>query len=925
MTLYSEEWFYPNGSLATNQRAIVFGPGDSNLVASIYSDAGLTVPLPNPTTTDGSGVLTFYAADGTYWIWVGPSTGGNGVEVTLGAAPGDPVLAVNGEGPDGFGNVQLDAADVGADPAGSAAAAAAASQPIATIDAAGDLYIGTGNNATTRLPIGSAGQILTVSGGTAAWQAAPSAPVTSVNGETGNVTLDAADVGADPAGSAAAVLATSLQKASNLSDLASAATARTNLGLGNSATLNVGTTAGTVAAGDDSRITGAQQRSTITQKGGIYAGTGAATTAELAPGVDGRVLTTNSATSTGLEWAIPATAPVTSVNGETGAVVLDATDVGALPLTGGTITGDVLFSGATSDLTVQGATTLSYKTVTQNVMEMAVSEYSTGLVSGGNVTINADPTKVNISAIFGYIVDSTTDPTNPTVTRIDLPAQTGLSMTPASLARLVTTWAVDATSTIVQIDSTVTAQQRRDLLILGSTIQFGGVITRVDPTKFFAHHPFQQTLDLMRSLSPFVMSGLSITPNPATLTFGRASGQVFLTGGNVAVDLKSPNIVNTITVATQSFRYATQLAGSLGALGTTVIPGSYDNAGVITAIPGAGSRATLQRIFLFPNVGTTGVNIQYGQEWYNTIDDAVAAIGTASFVTSPDLANALPIAVMAVRKDATNLADTTQARFYPLGRLTGSAAGAALISAPVTSVNSKTGAVVLVPSDIGSPALSTLTTKGDLYVATASATVARQGVGANGRVLAADSAQTNGVAWQYQRSFSVYPRSTGYVPVGGVPFVRSSKAATLNSMFLIPFWLLADATISGLAFEVSGNVATAVVRTGVYAADATTLLPTGSPLVDNGTTAADTTGTKTVAFALALSGGAPYYLAIVGQTAAPTLRHAAGLSPIVSNTTFPSGSGAGWNNAFVQTGVSGALPAIGVLADNDAPLVGLKF
>lgn len=36
--------------------------------------------------------------------------------------------------------------------------------------------------------------------------------------------------------------------------------ARTNLGLGNSATKNTGTTAGTVAAGDDSRITGALQK-----------------------------------------------------------------------------------------------------------------------------------------------------------------------------------------------------------------------------------------------------------------------------------------------------------------------------------------------------------------------------------------------------------------------------------------------------------------------------------------------------------------------------------------------------------------------------------------------------------------------------------------------------------------------------------------
>ncbi|MFG3349512.1 hypothetical protein ACGF1Z_31195 [Streptomyces sp. NPDC048018] len=58
----------------------------------------------------------------------------------------------------------------------------------------------------------------------------------------------------DPHGDRAWTAGAFLARANNLSDLISAAAARLALGLGNAATRNVGTTIGTVAAGDDSRF-----------------------------------------------------------------------------------------------------------------------------------------------------------------------------------------------------------------------------------------------------------------------------------------------------------------------------------------------------------------------------------------------------------------------------------------------------------------------------------------------------------------------------------------------------------------------------------------------------------------------------------------------------------------------------------------------
>jgi hypothetical protein len=143
------------------------------------------------------------------------------------------------------------------------------------------------------------GQVLTYDNTASKWtnQAAPSAPVSPVAGRTGAVTLAQTDISG-----LVTSLGGKLNDSSNLSDLNNAGTARTNLGLGGAATQNVGSTSGTVAAGNDSRIVGAIQSSTATTKGDLLAASAASTISRLGIGTDGQVLTADSTQTTGISW-----------------------------------------------------------------------------------------------------------------------------------------------------------------------------------------------------------------------------------------------------------------------------------------------------------------------------------------------------------------------------------------------------------------------------------------------------------------------------------------------------------------------------------------------------------------------------------------------------------------------------------------------
>jgi len=85
-----------------------------------------------------------------------------------------------------------------------------------------------------------------------------------------------------------------------------------------------------------------------------------------------------------------------------------------------------------------------------------------------------------------------------------------------------------------------------------------------------------------------------------------------------------------------------------------------------------------------------------------------------------------------------------------------------------------------------SPETDLVTTKGDILVASAADTLARQGVGANGQVLVADSGVTNGVAW-------VDPQTNRNVVINGAMQVAqrgtSTASITAGGYYTADRWL----------------------------------------------------------------------------------------------------------------------------------------
>ncbi|MFE0472423.1 right-handed parallel beta-helix repeat-containing protein [Streptomyces sp. NPDC058947] len=297
----------------------------------------------------------------------------------------------------------------------------------------------------------------------------------------------------------------------------------------------------------------------------------------------------------------------------------------------------------------------------------------TGVISGGGLSVNAtNPLAVDVSPLHGQIVDYLADPV--TVTEVNTSSVTTVALDSVSQTRAITWLLMDADGVVYQQAARPSPEERRTFLTLGMVAQEGGSIFLAQSMPTVIAHPVNQLYDLLDALGPFVLSGNDITPVAGSLALNCGPGQVFSRGWNHfdgTTRTNNPNIVSTVGASPASWVHVlrhSEITPSTAM--ATIDAGHYDNNGTLTPVGGTADSSVLHQLWMFPTGDGQEIRVlQYGQAVFDTLDDAVAGIGSAPFALNPTLpGNAILIGYLAVKATATDLSDETQAQIIKAGR-----------------------------------------------------------------------------------------------------------------------------------------------------------------------------------------------------------------------------------------------------------------
>jgi cytoskeletal protein CcmA (bactofilin family) len=331
--------------------------------------------------------------------------------------------------------------------------------------------------------------------------------------------------------------------------------------------------------------------------------------------------------------------------------------------TGSTINGNTLIFNRTDALSAYTVDLTGLSNLpTDEEFQLFGNQSSTGIIYTDGLSVNGgDNSKFDLGLTQGWIVDNTTNPTNPTTTFINFTGETAIS--PTFLATFPVTYiglTGDTLSDIVQSSSPFTYSHRRDILEIGAVIHTDNTIVNVvNNLPTMGIDPTAQLYDLIDGIGYFnIKDGYNLYSPYTGLTISKNGGDIFAHGSNYENDPKNPHVKTLSSGNTLTFRYRLQDSTEFSDT-TQINPGIYDTGSGTGATPT--NKYTVQRIYLFPS----GISrLQYGQTLYDSLSDAQAAIPSETFnVEQNMLENGILRGFIVLRGDATDLTDPAYAKF----------------------------------------------------------------------------------------------------------------------------------------------------------------------------------------------------------------------------------------------------------------------
>jgi hypothetical protein len=316
--------------------------------------------------------------------------------------------------------------------------------------------------------------------------------------------------------------------------------------------------------------------------------------------------------------------------------------------------------------------------LTSDITEQATRQNSTGVYTGGQVTVNVDNTKFDISAGTGCFVDI-----NGVVNNVSWSSFTAQTV---PLVGIITYIGLDSNLAIVSQPTKWTPTQHRTILQLGILVHVNGVnINTTNQEQQTMLQVGNQLHDYMDFIGSFNIGGNTATTSitlPASLKFSVSSGSICVYGANFINDPLNPHriglgaIDTNIGAPNDVFQYRMRNGTSSALTLTSIIPNILDNG---TNYPGttySNGSFGVNRIYRF----TSGViKIQPPQFSYSSMDLAWAGLQSESFIVEPSIANnGILIGYLNVRGGTTLLNNTTDAQFRQVVKFSSGAIGSAL-------------------------------------------------------------------------------------------------------------------------------------------------------------------------------------------------------------------------------------------------------